>query len=79
VRLGLETKVKEHQAIAGWSKIVGKKISKVTEAKKTVDGVLFVKVNNNAWRSELMFLKKEILTKIDKTIGSGVIKDIRFI
>ncbi|MFQ5863735.1 MAG: DciA family protein [bacterium] len=78
-RLGLETKVKEHEAIVKWPQIVGQKISKVTVANKTVDGILFVKVKNNAWRTELVFLKRDILRKIDETIGMGVIKDIRFL
>lgn len=78
-KLGIESKVKEHEAILKWPKIVGERISDVTKAEKTVDGILFVKVKNNAWRNELLFLKRELLTKLDETIGVGVIKDIRFI
>ncbi|MFQ5823349.1 MAG: DciA family protein [bacterium] len=77
--LGIESKVKEHEVIVKWPIIVGQKISNITKAEKTVDGILFVKVKKNAWRSELIFLKKDILTKIDETIGAGIIKDIRFI
>ncbi len=78
-QLGLETRVKEHEAIVKWPDIVGEKVSKVTEAKKAVDGVLFVSVKSSAWRTELIFLKKGILRKIEKAIGAGIIKDIRFI
>ncbi|MFQ6114260.1 MAG: DciA family protein [bacterium] len=77
--LGIDTKVKQHEAVVRWAKIVGPKISKVTEAKKVIDGVLFVEVKSNAWRSELIFLKRDIITKIDETIGATIIKDIRFI
>lgn len=77
--LGIDKKVKEHEVIIKWSKIVGPKISNVTTPEKTDDGVLFVKVKGSTWKNELVFLKMDIITRIDKTVGMGIIKDIRFI
>jgi len=78
-RMGIERKVKEYQAFTEWPEIVGEKISKVTKPEKIAEDVLFVKVKNSAWRNELIFMKTEILKKIDQAIGSGIIKDIKFI
>lgn len=77
--LGIEKKVKEYEVINKWAKIVGPKISKVTVPERTENGILFVKVKSAAWKSELIFLKRDIMTMIDKTVGSGIIKDIRFL
>lgn len=77
--MGIEEKVKEHQAINEWSNIVGENIGKVTKAQRVVNGILFVKVKNSSWRNELIYMRQEILIKIDKTVGSGIIKEVRFI
>lgn len=77
--MGIEEKVKEHQAINEWSHIVGENVSKVTKAQNVVNGILFVKVKNSSWRSELIYMRQEILIKIDKTVGRGIIKEVRFI
>ena len=76
---GIEKKVKEYQVIVEWPEIVGKKISKASKAEKVVDEILFIKVKNSAWRTELLFMKNQILKKIDEKVGVGIIKDIRFI
>ena len=77
--MGIEEKVKEYQAINEWSQIVGENVSKVTKAQRVVNGILFVKVKNSSWRNELIYMRQEILIKIDKTVGSGIIKEVRFI
>lgn len=76
--LGVERKVKESEVISKWPNIVGPRISNVTTPKKTDKGILFVKVKGSAWKNELIFLKMNIITKIDKAVGTGIIKDIRF-
>lgn len=78
-KIGIDTRVKQYQALVTWPEIVGERISKISTAEKVTNGILFVKVKSSAWRNELVFMKKEILTKIDKKVGYGIIKDIRFI
>ncbi|MCH8872756.1 DUF721 domain-containing protein [candidate division KSB1 bacterium] len=77
--MGIEEKVKEYQAINEWSQIVGENVSKVTKAQNVVNGILFVKVKNSSWRNELIYMRQEILIKLDKTVGRGIIKEVRFI
>ena len=77
--MGIEEKVKEYQAINEWSQLVGENVSKVTKAQRVVNGILFVKVKNSSWRNELIYMRQEILIKLDKTVGRGIIKEVRFI
>ena len=62
-----------------WGEVVGKNISKVTEAKRVDKGTLVIKTESATWRQELHMQKKEIINKINKKIGSIAIKEIRFI
>ncbi len=76
--IGAESKVKEFEAIARWSEIVGESIAKVTKAERVVDGILFVKVRNSAWRNELIYMKRDMLRQIAEAISDHAIKDIRY-
>ena len=76
--LGIETKVKQHEAILNWPKIVGESISNVTAADKVVDGILFIRVSSSVWRNELIYMKQDILERINISVGRKVIREIRF-
>jgi predicted nucleic acid-binding Zn ribbon protein len=76
--LGIEKKLKEYDAVVYWEKVVGEQIAKMTNATRIVKGVLFVQVKTSTWRNELMLRKKEIIDKLGKVIGIGIIKDIKF-
>lgn len=75
--LEIESQVYQYQAINFWPHIVGEKIARVTKAEKVERQILFVKVNNDSWRNELFYLKKEIIDKLNAKIGRTIIKDIR--
>ncbi|NIR48518.1 DUF721 domain-containing protein [candidate division KSB1 bacterium] len=77
--LGIETKVKQYEALNNWSYLVGEKVASVTKADKVTDGILFVKVKNSVWRNELLYMKKDILNKLNKSLGADIIKDIWFV
>lgn len=77
--LGIEKKVKQYEVLNKWPQIVGEKIASVSSVEKIRDGILFVRVKNNVWRNELLFLKNKIKKNIEEEIGSGIIKDIIFI
>lgn len=75
--LGIEKQVLHYQAINYWPIAVGERIAKISRAEKVDNNILFVKVLNDSWRNELLFLKKEIIEKLNKKIGTRVIEDIR--
>jgi predicted nucleic acid-binding Zn ribbon protein len=76
---GLEKGVTQNTALIIWDSVVGKKIAEQTNPEKVKYGVLTVKASTPAWRQELLFKKQDILKKLNKKLGSKVIKDIRFL
>jgi len=77
-QLGLGTKFKQHEILDMWSQIVGEQISKVAVAESIRDGKLFVSVKHSTWRNELIFLKQEIITRINNRMSQIIINDIIF-
>ena len=76
--LGLGRKLKQYEVLEAWSGIVGDQIGKVTSADHIRDGKLFVSVSQSTWRNELVFLKKELIDKINAAMHEEVVKDIIF-
>ena len=75
----IKEKVENNNIFAIWRDIVGEKIEKVTEIEKFKNNILFVKVENSAWRSELSFQKEDFKNKILQRLPKMKIKDIKFI
>ncbi len=76
--LGLSRKIDEYTAVDIWPMIVGKRIANVAVAERIHEGRLYVHVARAPWRNELVFFKKEIIDKINTTIGKDIVKDIVF-
>ncbi len=77
-RFGIVRKVRRSQAIHIWEDIVGPTTAKVSAAVACKDGILFVEVKNSVWASELSLLKRDIIKRMNRRLGRGTIKDIRF-
>jgi hypothetical protein len=54
-------------------------LKKVTEAVKINNNMLFLRVENSVWRSELNFKQKILVEKINNYFGKKVIKAIKFV
>ena len=78
-KTGLDAGVNQQQAVNLWPIAVGKKIAENTTVQDVKHGVLIVRVDSPIWAQELQFQKKEVLLKINKTLGKKTIKDIRFV
>jgi hypothetical protein len=76
--LGLKTRLKEYEIQKAWAGIVGKNISKRARPAKLIGKTLHVKVSSSPWMTELMHLKKEIISKINKMLGEDTVKDMVF-
>ena len=61
-----------------WAAIVGEKIAENTCLESVKRGTLFVNASSSAWMQELHFLKDMIIEKLEKELGEGTVKDIRF-
>ena len=75
---GLGSKLKEVKILEQWYKEVGIEISNHTTPIKLFNGKLFVKVDSPVWMSQLTFIKKDIIDKINKAMNEKLIKDIFF-
>lgn len=73
---GMEKGIKQKEAVFVWDKTVGRKIALQAKAIKVESGNIFVKVRSPVWRTELLLMKKEIIGKLNSSLGDGVIKDI---
>ena len=76
---GWERKIKEFQALANWSKIVGPKVAENSKPVRIEGQKLFVRVENSVWKNELVFMQKEIKEKLNKSVDGEVVKDIIFV
>jgi predicted nucleic acid-binding Zn ribbon protein len=73
---GLEGKLQEYTLENHWDEIVGESISSHTQPDTIRFGVLHVLVDSSAWLQQLTFLKPELMQKVEKFLGTGIIKDI---
>lgn len=76
--VGIKDRVEENFVFMFWDGVVGKEIAQRTEPTKIKKGILFVKVDDSAWRSELQYFKNEIMDKLNKRVGKKVVEDIKF-
>ncbi len=77
--LGIDDKVKRYEVFDRWAETVGEQIARVTKPEYiTPDGKLFIRVSRATWRNELLFLKKELITKINAVMKQDVVQDIIF-
>ena len=78
-KAGLESGIKQQQAVSLWPKAVGKKISDKTSVQDVKHGILIVHAESSVWAQELQLKKKEILSNLNSALKKNIIKDIRFV
>ncbi len=61
---------------AEWTKLVGARIAGRTRVGRLQRGVLTVKVASSAWSNELSFLKRQLITKLQR--AGHEVTDLRF-
>ncbi len=74
----LDAKLTEVRALDFWHKVVGEMIAKHTVDLFIERKVLFVKLDSDAIRNELIYAKSLIVKNINKEAGSDVITDVVF-
>ncbi|MFN0157781.1 MAG: DUF721 domain-containing protein [Bacteroidota bacterium] len=75
---GIDRTLDRYSVVTGWQTLVGEQIARVTTAQRMENGVLYVGVNTAPWRAELTMRRREIIDKINTTLGKKVVHDIRF-
>ena len=75
---GLTDKSEYLKIYKSWPAVVGEKIAENTCLESVKRGTLFVITSSPAWMQELHFFKDMIIDKLEKELGEGTVKDIRF-
>jgi predicted nucleic acid-binding Zn ribbon protein len=76
--LGLERELKGWQAVEVWADAVGPAIARRTRAVSYHDGALMVEVEGSAWRHELGYLERDLVSRVNERLGSALVKRLRF-
>lgn len=76
--LGIGSRIRQLKVLDVWAEAVGEQIAKVTSPDRIERGKLIVRVKRAPWRNELVFLKKDIIGKLNHVLGEDIVKDIIF-
>ncbi len=76
--LGFEQKMVESSLQKRWGEIMGEKIANHTIPGQIRYKKLYIEVDNPVWMHQLLFLKDEILNRVNRTIGREIINEVRF-
>ena len=71
-----EDSLDEMKVIESWKSVVGGFISSHTLDLRITKGVLYVKVDADSLRNELMYSKTILLRNLNKVSGTNLLKDI---
>ncbi len=74
---GLRKMIKQSDVVTGFS-IIFPDLEKIATAVKVDKNILYLRVENPAWRSELKFKEKFLIENINKHFKEEVIKYIKF-
>jgi predicted nucleic acid-binding Zn ribbon protein len=61
-----------------WDSTVGDVVSKNAKPAAFKGRILLVYVTSSTWVHQLQFLKEEIITKLNKSLGKTLIDDLKF-
>jgi hypothetical protein len=76
--MGLKNRALEYKVMDLWEDMVGDTIAKHTSVASIHQGVLFVKVDHPVWIQHLSFSALDIKNRLNKALGTKVVKEIRF-
>lgn len=76
---GLEKPLLERQVVERWPEIMGPTVAQMTRSVEVENGMLRVRLSNAALRAQLFECRRELVKKINETMGSDVINDVRLL
>jgi predicted nucleic acid-binding Zn ribbon protein len=74
---GLETPLLQRRIVDAWDQVTGHMISGYTREKFIRNQVLHVKIDNPALRQDLSMMHTQLTRRLNETVGSSVITDVR--
>ena len=76
---GLEQSVLDVQIEEVWPKVMGETVRKLTRSVEVRDGVLFVRVNSAALKTQLFENRFELIRKLNEAVCAPALKDCRIL
>lgn len=76
---GWKVDVAAGSVLAKWPEIVGPEVAAHATATGFEDGVLTVRADSTAWRTQLGYMSSTILGQIEQTIGPDIVSELRFL
>lgn len=74
---GLETPLLQKRLIDSWETVVGETVAQYTTEKFIKNQTLFVKITNPALRQDLGMMRSQLVKRLNETVSSLIIIDIR--
>ena len=74
--MGLAEKFIQFRALAEWEKAAGPVIAKWAKAKRFHKGRLEVAVQSAVWRTQISFVKQDIIDRINAQLGRTLVKEL---
>ena len=76
---GLEQPVLEVQVVEAWPQVMGDVVTKLTRSVEVKDGVLIVRVNSAALKTQLFENRFELVRKLNEAVGAQAIRACRIL
>ena len=74
---GLEMPLLQKRLIDSWETVVGDTVAQYTAEKFIKNQTLFVKITNPALRQDLGMMRSQLVKRLNETVSSLIITDIR--
>jgi len=76
---GLEQSVLDVQIEEVWPQVMGDVVTRLTRRVEVRDGVLYVRVNSAALKTQLFENRFEMVRKLNEAVGAKAIRDCRIL
>ena len=77
--LGWECHLREEQVLTGWDAAVGRQIAAHARPSHITDHRMTIVTESPVWTQQLSLLKPELLRRIARNCGPGVVTDLYFV
>lgn len=74
--LSIAAKLKEYKLIKAWKECVGPNIARRAMPTRLIGGTLHCAVSSSPWMTELNYQKREIIERLNRTLGESVVKEM---
>jgi predicted nucleic acid-binding Zn ribbon protein len=76
-RLGGDDRAAEQRISVVWAEAVGAMLAKHTRPEGVRGKTLLVKVSSSSYAHELVLLRREVLDRLSKLLGTSLVEEIR--